>query len=965
MIRKHTIKLLMSVLLLSLIALFMGLAVSAADTDTVPPLPYAFSNATVVDENLSISGVTCSDAIQFRMGYTGLENGYTAQVTYNFKGAYQSISFTTGYADGWERDAALTIIADGKVLYDSVTVSYQSAAKKYTIPLTGVDQLIIQYYSYGYDKTWYAIGNLSVVPIGNVPSEDALVSDEFYDIPRYFLQNTTVITENFSMGGFNYENGYKLKMGYNGTSGGYTAIVGFNFAEQYKELSFDLAKYMNRTNESYTRSAYLTIEVDGVAHPDYTKRELRWNDLVLPVKINVAGATEVKITVVSNGYDTVYWAMGNIQLVSDGKVHGILLSADKATLNSSSPSIDLNPRVYPSDIPESHKAFTIDTNSNITAIVTEDGIVYGRSKGSAEITATTNVGGYTAKCTITSNLPAAKYTPAVNGWGFNNYTSDFNTDFENYKDIYERICGCDLSYVLDEAGDILYGIQGENSLDSKFLHTAAALHNIPDFLWYSMNGALATAQCHGMAVSSALTYTGDIPFSYWKWDNTSYSNPYSVKNIEQGEGYSSKLDMDLRQFIMACHLTQFTLGNWTSSNLWQPVIFHIFGTNFDDLIEKVTNFRNKGTSPVILELKKSNLSHTILPYDVVRMPEYNEIRIYVYDSILKKDANTYYPDPNNRYVTLYTDDEGEVTGWEYNTNAYHYDQDDTSLSYAGSLSKFADRIKKRAALDTIEKIFFTTSKSFSLTKGNTTLISVRDGDISDSFEQNSVMPFVVMSADGESSLLPGTAIAILDTSADIRVVFEDENQRNTSIYYTMDSACVVESTGGTIELLPEEKTYTLKVLPAEKSNVTVRYNNTQDSLLIEGTVSEELNITTESANENLSLKGYSTMKTTLITEEETYVGVQKTTEPDQIYQTDKESIKQNNGVALGDIDRNGRIDRQDSTLLNQYFAGHPVKITESAADVDSDGSLTRKDAMILARHTAGWKKYTALPYIAD
>jgi len=60
----------------------------------------------------------------------------------------------------------------------------------------------------------------------------------------------------------------------------------------------------------------------------------------------------------------------------------------------------------------------------------------------------------------------------------------------------------------------------------------------------------------------------------------------------------------------------------------------------------------------------------------------------------------------------------------------------------------------------------------------------------------------------------------------------------------------------------------------------------------------------------------------------------------------------------GDVNGDGRVGSDDSTLLNQYFAGCPVSINHTLADVDGDRTVTRRDAMILARYFAGWDGYT-------
>ena len=377
--------------------------VSAAETtEAAEPVPYVYSNAAMQSEDLTMGGIAYSDAIQFTMGYTGLSNGATAEVSYNFKGKYSSLTFSAGYVSGEQRDASMTVIADGVVVKDAVTVAYTDIAKSFTVSLAGVSQLTIRFESSGYDKTRYAIANVKATAAGKV-EEETLVSDEFYDIPRYLLQYTSVISEPFSMGGYDYENGYDLEMGY-GFNVGNTAKLGFNFNNQYKKLTFDIARLTDGESVSYTRSAYLTIEVDGTVLAGYDAKELKYDDISLPVTVDLNGASQVLISLTSNGYDRVHWAIGNVQLVSDGKAHGILLDAESVTLTSDEPTFDLNPRVYPSDA--ANRKYTIESDCTPIADVDEEGLLTGYYKGDVTVTATTVDGGFTAECAVTSKLPA-------------------------------------------------------------------------------------------------------------------------------------------------------------------------------------------------------------------------------------------------------------------------------------------------------------------------------------------------------------------------------------------------------------------------------------------------------------------------------------------------------------------------------------------------------------------------------
>ena len=117
----------MLLVLAQLFSLCCAVPVFAADADDaqdekkkVEILPYACSNCAPQTEEIELGGTAYSDAVLFTMGYNGLSNGSTAQATYYFDSDYgfQSMSFTAGFVRGWDRDATITVIADGVTVYD-------------------------------------------------------------------------------------------------------------------------------------------------------------------------------------------------------------------------------------------------------------------------------------------------------------------------------------------------------------------------------------------------------------------------------------------------------------------------------------------------------------------------------------------------------------------------------------------------------------------------------------------------------------------------------------------------------------------------------------------------------------------------------------------------------------------------------------------------------------------------------
>lgn len=72
-------------------------------------------------------------------------------------------------------------------------------------------------------------------------------------------------------------------------------------------------------------------------------------------------------------------------------------------------------------------------------------------------------------------------------------------------------------------------------------------------------------------------------------------------------------------------------------------------------------------------------------------------------------------------------------------------------------------------------------------------------------------------------------------------------------------------------------------------------------------------------------------------------------------------------VMYGDVNRDGRVNLIDSTILARYVAKWPDYPASSldlqAADVNNDGRVNLLDSTILARHVAKWTDYAELPYI--
>lgn len=63
---------------------------------------------------------------------------------------------------------------------------------------------------------------------------------------------------------------------------------------------------------------------------------------------------------------------------------------------------------------------------------------------------------------------------------------------------------------------------------------------------------------------------------------------------------------------------------------------------------------------------------------------------------------------------------------------------------------------------------------------------------------------------------------------------------------------------------------------------------------------------------------------------------------------------ENTSTAAGDLDGNGRVNDQDSILLDRYLAEWDNLIYDENADMNGDGKVNDQDSIILARTLAGW-----------
>ena len=401
--KRSTLKFLAMLLLLAqLFSLTAGITVFAADeneterdevidyTTEIPedaelvslPAPYARHNCSALGA-VSMGGNNYDEGLVFKMGYTGISNGAQATAAINLDGKFSAVTFDACYVGGDERGATLIVYGDGVTLLET-SLKCDDIPKTFALKTEGVKQLKFYYNSSAYDQTRYGIAAMKGIQIAELDTT-VYGCDEFYAQPL-FKNSGSSYTGEYNLGGKTYDSGISFRMGY--VLGG-SKSVSFNFKKQYEEMTFDVAKYL-KDADSYCHPGYMTIEVDGEVVPEYDNVKITWDDLVMPVKLNLKDVSQVTIKFSNGAYDTIEICMVNIQLKSNGKAQGILLDAKAVsgtddytlTLDDKTPEFALNPRVYPSDAPRDYEMKIAEGGEFITV---EDNVVTAIHGGTAKI----------------------------------------------------------------------------------------------------------------------------------------------------------------------------------------------------------------------------------------------------------------------------------------------------------------------------------------------------------------------------------------------------------------------------------------------------------------------------------------------------------------------------------------------------------------------------------------------------
>ena len=348
--------------------------------------PY-FMNSASIEDSFTMAGTTYTDGLKFRVAFD-----HSPQVHFNVGGNYSSVSFDVGHIDGTaagSSDIVMTVLAEEDQVLQEIPLTNTDIPLSVTIPLTGVQQLSIKWSCRYYDS-YFGIGAINF--IGSQPSVRLKESNMVHNNEPY-SKSSMSIEESFNMGSTTYTGGMKFRVAFD-----HTAEAHFNFGGNYESMSFEVGHIDGLGAGS--SSIVMTILTEGKE----TIAQIPLSNTAIPkfVEIPLTGVHQLSIKWSCRYYDS-YFGIGAINLKSNGIVRDISLDKESIQLSKGNPSAYLQAFVVPSDAND----LTVTWQSSNPEIATVDanGLVQAVSGGTAEITATTASGGYTAACMVDVDMP--------------------------------------------------------------------------------------------------------------------------------------------------------------------------------------------------------------------------------------------------------------------------------------------------------------------------------------------------------------------------------------------------------------------------------------------------------------------------------------------------------------------------------------------------------------------------------
>ena len=356
------------------------------------------------------------------------------------------------------------------------------------------------------------------------------------------------------------------------------------------------------------------------------------------------------------------------------------------------------------------------------------------------------------------------YLPSTFGWGF------------SHNDMCNSVSSISLP-VFQRA--VSFSLGGMSTLWFGFFY-AMGRKGIPE------NGF-----CHGMAVTSVLSYLQKPAWSEWSSTDgaTLPKSPFQLRSGWDSIANQSSLGgLTISEWIQAIHCTQFTY-------LWSKASLVSHSNGCAPVVEK-TIAALRENKPIVYRLTGSPGNHSVVAYRIDGPRQNGDYRIYVYD------ANEIWPEDsgatNNVYITI-----------NPTTNEWSYDRGHYGSSKGNRIGCFdidlpliagqmvAPHLIDSPALDGIRELLVDVagvvsvqSPSFELKTGSGAIAS-HTGELLGDIQGSGIVPIEVDYGNGD---MPA-AFYIEGKDADISVACESDGN-GTEVQYAGEDAIIRLSSDG-------------------------------------------------------------------------------------------------------------------------------------------------------------------------
>ena len=336
--------------------------------------------------DVQMGGTTYEQALCFNS-----YNSVAAEANFNLEGHFKSMTFYAAHEDSKNTLAARTVkmYADDKLVYE-YTVENGALPKAGSISLQGVKQLRIWVSgSSGSYRT--CIGGIQIVSDGftrdkklEPVTSNLLTNVQAYNSNRYSVKDEIMMCDKV----------WEDVLCFN-TFNSVTGYANFNLEGNYKKLTF----YAGHSHGSDANNRSLTVY--GDSEKVLYETVLAYNQLMVPVTVDVTGVHQLKIQVGGSGgsFNTV---IAGADLVSNGIMRSVSLDQEALIFNDNNKSAYLKATIVPPDA--TNPALTWSSSDTSVATVNSEGLVTGVGPGDCTITVKTVSGGYTASCQVSSTV---------------------------------------------------------------------------------------------------------------------------------------------------------------------------------------------------------------------------------------------------------------------------------------------------------------------------------------------------------------------------------------------------------------------------------------------------------------------------------------------------------------------------------------------------------------------------------